>query len=316
MSDKIYTVYHLHDDTSNVNGFADSCSNFKEYIKLAKKQGMKAIAFSNHGGIYDWIKKKQECDKAGIKYIHGIELYLCHHLEDDDRGGHIGLYARNWDGVLELNKLVSISTSKGVNSDNTDRHMYYNPRISLEEIMNTSNNIIVTTACLASPLNRWTAKDTENKEAFDLFMNWLIKNKHRCFLEIQYHNASSQITYNRKLQFISMKTGIPLIAGTDTHSSNKYKAECRKILQKYKKSYYGEEDEFDLTWKTYDELVSAFKEQNVFSKDIYMEAIENTNKFADMIEEFTLDKSFKYPTLYGDNVREQWKELILSLIHI
>ncbi|MDE7224528.1 MAG: PHP domain-containing protein [Acetatifactor sp.] len=69
MSDKIYTVYHLHDDTSNVNGFADSCSNFKEYIKLAKKQGMKAIAFSNHGGIYDWIKKKQECDKAGIKYI-------------------------------------------------------------------------------------------------------------------------------------------------------------------------------------------------------------------------------------------------------
>ena len=312
MSNNIYTVHHLHDDTSNVNGFADSCSNFKEYIKLAKKQGMKAIAFSNHGGIYDWIKKKQECDKAGIKYIHGIELYLCHHLEDDDRGGHIGLYARNWDGVLELNKLVSISTSKGVKPDNTDRHMYYNPRISLEEIMNTSDNIIVTTACLASPLNRWTAKDTENKEAFDLFMNWLIKNKHRCFLEIQYHNASSQITYNRKLQFISMKTGIPLIAGTDTHSSNNYKAECRKILQKYKKSYYGEEDEFDLTWKTYDELVSAFKEQNALSKDIYMEAIENTNKFADMVEEFTLDKAFKYPTLYGDNVREQWKELIYS----
>ena len=312
MSNNIYTVHHLHDDTSNVNGFADSCSNFKEYIKLAKKQGMKAIAFSNHGGIYDWIKKKQECDKAGIKYIHGIELYLCHHLEDDDRGGHIGLYARNWDGVLELNKLVSISTSKGVKPDNTDRHMYYNPRISLEEIMNTSDNIIVTTACLASPLNRWTAKDTENKEAFYLFMNWLIKNKHRCFLEIQYHNASNQITYNRKLQFISMKTGIPLIAGTDTHSSNNYKAECRKILQKYKKSYYGEEDEFDLTWKTYDELVSAFKEQNALSKDIYMEAIENTNKFADMVEEFTLDKAFKYPTLYGDNVREQWKELIYS----
>lgn len=43
-----------------------------------------------------------------------------------------------------------------------------------------------------------------------------------------------------------------------------------------------------------------------------MEAIENTNKFADMVEEFTLDKAFKYPTLYGDNVREQWKELIYS----
>ena len=55
-----YIVYHLHDDTSNCNGYADSCTNYKEYIKLAKKQNMKAIAFSNHGGIYDWIKKKQD----------------------------------------------------------------------------------------------------------------------------------------------------------------------------------------------------------------------------------------------------------------
>lgn len=305
-------MQHLHDDTSNVNGFADSCSNFKEYIKLAKKQGMKAIAFSNHGGTYDWIKKKQECDKAGIKYIHGIELYLCYHLEDDDRGGHICLYARNWDGVLELNRLISVSTSKGVKEDNTDRHMYYNPRISLEELMNTSDNIIVTTACLASPLNRWTTGDTINKEAFNLLIEWLEKNKHRCFLEVQYHNATSQIEYNRKLQFISMKTGIPLIAGTDTHSSSKYKAECRKILQVYKKSYYGEEDEFDLVWKTYDELVESFQVQNAFSSDVYMIAIDNTNKLADMVENFSLDKAFKYPTLYGDNVRSQWKNLIYS----
>ena len=199
-----YVVYHLHDDTSNcnTNGFADSCTNFKEYIKLAKKCNMKAIAFSNHGGIYDWIKKKQECDKAGIKYIHGVELYLCHKLEDDDRGGHIGLYAKNWDGVLELNKLVSISTSKGVKEDNTDRHMYYNPRISLEELMNTSDNIIVTTACLASPLNRWTSEKNENKEAFNKLIDWLTKNKYRCFLEIQYHNSSSQIEFNKKVHFI------------------------------------------------------------------------------------------------------------------
>ena len=305
-----YVVYHLHDDTSNVNGYADSCSNFKEYIKLAKKQGMKAIAFSNHGGIFDWIKKKQECDKVGIKYIHGIELYLCHQFEDDNRGGHIGLYAKNWEGVLELNELISASSLKGELEDNSDRHMYYNYRISLEELMNTSDNIIVTSACLASPLNKWTSSDTEDKKAFNLLLEWMTENKHRCFLEIQYHNAQNQIEYNQKLHFISIKTGIPLIAGTDTHSSSEYKAECRKILQIYKKSFYGEEDEFDLVWKTYDELVEAFKKQNSLSPDIYMQAIENTNVFADMIENFTLDKAFKYPTLYGNNVSEQWKNLI------
>ena len=305
-----YVVYHLHDDTSNVNGFADSCSNFKEYIKLAKKQGMKAIAFSNHGGIYDWIKKKQECDKAGIKYIHGIELYLCEKLSDDDRGSHIGLYAKNWDGVLELNTLISKSFKKGKLDDNSDRHFYYNPRISLEELMNTSDNIIVTTACLASPLNKWDIQ--EKKESFKTLIKWLMKNKHRCFLEIQYHNDINQIAFNKKLYLYSQKTGIPLIAGTDTHSSSNYKAECRKILQIYKKSFYGDEDAFDLTWKTLEELIVAFREQDALPEEVYLKAIEETNVFADIIEDFTLDKAFKYPTLYGDNVREQWQKFIFD----
>lgn len=339
---RTYVVYHLHTDYSNANGYADSCSSFKEYIKLAKKQGMKALAFSEHGNIYDWIKKKQECDKAGIKYIHGVEMYLCTELIDDDRGGHIGLYAKNWNGVLELNKLISISTIKGKAEDKSDRHMYYNPRLSLQELMNTSDNIIVTSACLASPLNKWDLSDADitylvaeymekngfvkeneiviayreslykKRDSFRALIKWMVKNKHRCFLEIQYHNYEGQIQYNQKLYQYSKKTGIPLIAGTDTHSSSAYKAECRKILQKYKDSFYGEEDEFDLTWKTFDELVSAFKKQNALPEEVYMQAIYNTKVFADMIEDFTLDKAFKYPTLYGDNVREQWKQLIYT----
>lgn len=152
----------------------------------------------------------------------------------------------------------------------------------------------------------------ERREAFQTLVKWMVKNKHRCFLEVQYHNCENQKIYNKKMYFYSKKTGIPLIAGTDTHSSSPYKAECRKILQKYKDSFYGEEDEFDLTWKTYEELIAAFKAQNCLPEEVYMEAIRNTNVLADMVEEFTLDKAFKYPTLYGDNVREQWKQLIYT----
>jgi DNA polymerase III subunit alpha len=274
---------------------------------------MKAIAFSNHGGIYDWIKKKQDCDKAGIKYIHGIELYVCKEFSDNDRGCHIGLYSKDYEGVLELNKLISISTSKGKNEDNSDRHFYFNPRISLQELKNTSSKIIITTACLASPLWKWTNDESSIKYRDEL-LEWLSLNKDRCFLEVQYHNYDHQKQYNKLLYNWSVKYDIPLIAGTDTHSSNSYKAECRKILKISKDSYYGEEDEFDLTWKTYDELIDCFKVQNILPEDIYIEAIENTNKFADMISEFKLDKSLKYPTLYGEDVREQWKALIYKCL--
>lgn len=310
MSENTYVVYHLHDDTTNADGFADSCSKYTEYIDLAKKQGMTAIAFSNHGTIYDWIKKKQACDKAGIKYIHGVEAYVCTELTEDDRGAHIGLYAKNWDGVMELNQLVSVSTKKGVAEDHSDRHFYYHPRISLHELMSTSDNIIITSACLASPLSQW---DTPlYRTQFQKLVRWMMKNKHRCFFEIQYHNDVNQIALNRKLYKLSQYSGVPLIAGTDTHSSSAYKAECRKILQKYKDVFYGDEDAFDLTWKTYDELVAAFKKQNAVPEDVYLQAIQNTNALAAMVESFDLDKTFKYPDLYGDNVRDQWWNLIQS----
>ena len=302
-----YVRYHVHDDTSNCNGYSDSCTSYKEYIKLAKKEKCKALAFSNHGGMYDWIKKKQDCDKAGIKYIHGIESYMCTKYEADERGYHIGLYAKNYNGVLELNTLNSKSTSKGKLDDKTDRHMYYNPRISFEELMNTSENIIITTACLASML--WRKKDDED-DYVQRFLEWMSKNSHRCFLEIQYHTHEHQIEYNKLLWGWSKQYNIPLIAGTDTHSSSKYKAECRKILQISKDSFYGEEDEFDLTWKSFDELVECFRIQNALPEEVWMEAISNTNKFADMVEEFKLDKSFKYPNLYGNNAVDIWKKTI------
>lgn len=317
-----YVVFHLHDDTSNANGYADSTTKYDEYIILAKKNGMKAIAFSNHGGIYDWVKKKQSCDKAGIKYIHGCELYLCDKLEDNNRGWHIGLYAKNYEGVKELNSLISISSSKGVKEDKSDRHFYFNPRISMEELMNTSDNIIITTACLASPLWRLSSKKPLEEDKAELynkniktrndFLRFLSNNKHRAFLEIQYHNHEHQIEYNKMLLNWSKEYDIPLIAGTDTHSSNKYKAECRKVLQKSKNSFYGEEDEFDLTWKSYDELVKCFEEQDSIPMSEVLIAIENTNVLADMVEEFSLDKSFKYPNLYGDNAKKVWWDYIIK----
>lgn len=317
-----YVVFHLHDDTSNANGYADSTTKYDEYIILAKKNGMKAMAFSNHGGIYDWVKKKQSCDKAGIKYIHGCELYLCDKLEDNNRGWHIGLYAKNYEGVKELNSLISISSSKGVKEDKSDRHFYFNPRISMEELMSTSDNIIITTACLASPLWRLSSKKPLEEDKAELynkniktrndFLRFLSNNKHRAFLEIQYHNHEHQIEYNKMLLNWSKEYDIPLIAGTDTHSSNKYKAECRKVLQKSKNSFYGEEDEFDLTWKSYDELVKCFEEQDSIPMSEVLIAIENTNVLADMVEEFSLDKSFKYPNLYSDNAKKVWWDYIIK----
>ena len=121
------------------------------------------------------------------------------------------------------------------------------------------------------------------------------------YYEIQPHVKSlEQIKYNKMLYEASKQYQKPLIAGTDTHSINQYKAECRSILQKAKHIEFSDEDEFDLTYKSYDELVEMFRQQNALPMSVILQAIENTNLMSASVEDFELDTSFKYPKLYDN----------------
>lgn len=407
-----YVAYHIHSD----NSLLDSCTKYKDYVKKAVSLGQTALGSSEHGNIYNWTIKKELCEANGLKYLHGCEVYLTEQLlntpEVPDEiieslmgsspeeqllfqekwikehsvkirdNYHTILIAKNYEGIKELNSLVSISTDK--------EHFYYKPRLSFEEFFNISDNIIKISACLASPLNKFPnglnylvkkieelkSKQAEKiknlteveynkyyKQAYDIYCNnlksgkasdkgylkapynfdlWISESKkiienfynekiqnilkhgddvketyeklckHYDYYEIQYHNCQQQKDYNKMLLELSKKYNKPLIAGTDTHSLNSYKAECRSILQKAKKIEFSNEDEFDLTYKSYDELVDAFVKQDALSKDIILEAINNTCVMADSVENIELDLSIKYPHLY-DNDEEIYTKRIYDM---
>lgn len=273
-----FTTYHLHSDES----LLDSTTKFEEYVDLAVSQGATAIASTEHGKPMSWVRKKLYCDEHGIKFIHGVEIYLTEQLEPKVRDNyHTVLLAKNYDGVVELNRLVTKSCDK--------EHFYFTNRISFDEFLAISDNIISTSACLASPLNKLPDDHPRYLE---------LANKYD-YLEVQGHIDEDQIAYNKRLLELHRKIGTPLIAGTDTHNASNYKAECRKLLMVRKNKSYGNEDKYDLTWKTYDELVDMFRMQGALPEEEYMRAIANTNVMADSVESFELDRSIKYPILYG-----------------
>ena len=325
-----YTVFHCHSDLSNGVTNIDSITKFEEYVDYAASLGMKSFAFSEHGSIFQWVKKKVYIEKKGMKYIHAEEFYVTEELFQEPKNEeyekdllelteslcgtepieaqqiinefieankskvrdnyHVILIAKNYDGVCELNEL----SSKAFNKE--DGHFYYAPRITMDELINTSDNILVTTACIGGILCNGT------KEIQTKMLEFLIANKHRCFLEIQHHIDRIQIEYNKYLLKISEKYSIPLIAGTDTHALNKTHLTGREILQKSKDVKFDNESKFDMTFKTYEELVYCYKIQDSIPEDKYLEAIENTNRMADIVEEFKLDYSYKYPKLYDDSL--------------
>ena len=278
-----YVVYHLHTDSS----IGDSCTSYQDYVDKAKSLGQKAICFTEHGNMYNWIKKKQYCEEKGIKYIHGVEAYLTETLLEKIKDNyHTILIAKNYAGFLELNKLISKSFD--------DEHFYHKPRISFDEFLSLSKNVIKISACIASPLSKLDVTHPYYERlvrAYD-------------YLEVQPHKDEEQKQYNLHLWQLSHEYKKPLIAATDTHSLNNYKAECRRMRLAAKNIFYNE-DGFDLTYKSYEELIKSFKKQGVFSEEVYLSAIDNTNLLAESVETFELDRSFKYPILYGSYEKDE-----------
>lgn len=282
-----YTVYHCHSDLSVFK--VDSVTKYKDYVQRAKECGMTALGFSEHGNAFAWESKKTEIEASGMKFIYAVEIYLTESLIEKVRDNyHTVLIAKNYDGVKEINRMVTKSFER-------DGHYYYDPRITFDELFATSDNVIVTTACLAGPLHKGKGSVAEK------YLNWIIDNKDRCFLEIQHHIDPEQVKYNKLLFKLSKEYDLRLIAGTDTHALNAEHAEARVILQKSKKVHFDGEENFDLTFKTYDELVDAYRKQDALPEYAYLEAIQNTNVMSDMIEPFEIDHNPKYPHIYDDS---------------
>lgn len=331
-----YVTYHLHTMLS----LLDSCTSYKEYIRYAKELGQKAICFTEHGNCYNWIEKKMYCESTQykiiydgkikyiddkkkldnfiksieceyeiielkpIKFLFGVEVYMTANKLDAEQktrdNYHTILIAKNHEGLKEINAIAMENGSK-------PDHFYFTRRITFDEFLGLSDNVIKISACLASPLNKFIPQTIEDEQILIKLLN-----KYD-YYEVQPHvNSDDQKAYNKKLAALSKQFNKPLIAGTDTHSLNQYKAECRKILMKGKKNKYSYEENLDLTYKTYDELVDMFKLQGSLTETEYISAINNTNVMADSVEEFELDTSFKYPKLY-DNEDEVFVKRIWNM---
>ena len=282
-----YTVLHLHTMDSNPRSglTIDSVTPFGDCILKAKECGMNALAFTDHGSVLHNVAKKQMCEKHGIKYIHGEEFYVTEKIDKNNLvrdNYHLIMLARNKEGVREINYLSSIASNK------TDGHYYFVPRIELSDVLNTSDNVLILTACCAGILCRGTSSAKEQ------FLTFLINNKHRCWLEIQPHSFEKQKEYNKTLYKLSQEFDVPLVATSDVHAVTEEQLEGRRIMQMAKNIVFHDEDECYLGWYDYDGIVSAFKKQNALPMYVCIEAINETNHVADLIEDYSLDYSNKY----------------------
>lgn len=318
---------HLHTHTEY--SLLDGLSKIPKLVKAAKEAGMDALAITDHGSMYGAIEFYKTCIDGGIKPIIGCELYVAPRSHKSKEGKvdtepyHLTVLAKNYQGYLNLMKLVSVSHLEG---------FYYKPRVDKELLRQFHEGLICLSGCPAGEFIR-NIKPGDFSKAEKVAREFLeIFGEGNYYFELQNHFYKDLIVSGgledpvrqdlenmahiqgltwEASKVLSKKLGIPLVATNDLHYIKKEDAEaqdCLVCIQTGKTladfNRLRMIDTPDLYLKSPDEMVQAFKE--------LPQALESTIEIANKVNiEIPLGKTsfpiFEVP--YGKSAFGFLKEL-------
>ena len=304
----VYQNYHRHSHYTNTR-VPDSVVTNEDYAKRAVELGQTILSSCEHG----WQGNYAECyDLAkanGLKLLFASEAYwVKDRLEKDKTNCHIFLAAKNERGRQALNDVLSEANISG---------FYNRPRVDLPLLLSLpADDIWCTSACIAG----WLYEDAD--ECWKQMADHFGKN---FFLEVQYHNCDfrpdspfkGQAELNQHVLELSRSWGVPIIMGCDSHYILPSDAQARTDYTNSKGIEYEDETGMILDFPDGDTAYQRFAQQAVLSHDEIMEAINNTNVFAE-VEEYDspiFNTDIKMPSMYPGWTQEQkdeeYKRLVL-----
>lgn len=274
----MFTHLHLHTEYS----LLDATTRIPDLIEKLQESGMSSCAITDHGNMYGVFKFQDAMKKAGLKPIIGCEVYISPrdmHMKEygiDNNYNHLILLAKDFTGYKNLMKIVSIAHMEG---------FYYRPRIDFETLSKYTEGIICLSACLVGPItseilsNNYDGAKRKAEQYADLF-------KDNFYIEIQRNGIEEQDFANEKLIQIARELDLPIVATCDSHYLNREDAEIQEILWCISDGYTMD-DPKRRRMPTNEFYVKTPEEMEKLFDDI-PEAVENTGKISDMIEEYDI----------------------------
>lgn len=189
----------------------DSIIKPADLAKRVSEIGQKAVAVTDHGGSLGGVTIYKELKAAGIKYIHGVEFYICDDVKVKDKDSkyyHLVALCKNDTGRLNMNRLITMSE----HPDNK----YFKPRIDFEMLKQHSDGLIIMSACLAGEVSKAIMSD-EYDRAEQIARKYQEQFGEDYYIEIQSHSDPEQIKVNQALVVLADQLGIEVVVTTDAH---------------------------------------------------------------------------------------------------
>lgn len=316
---------HGHSDYSNLR-LRDCIIKLEEGIEYAGELGHEVIAITDHESISGWVKAEKAAKKIKEKYpnlkvILGNEIYLCRNglnadnfNKDNDKYYHFILLARDQIGAQQIREISTRAWMRSYMARGMRRvPTYYNDLFEI--IGKNPGHVIGSTACLGGALPTQILRGTEDIKlcAWIAQMNDLF-GQGNFYFEMQPSKNKDQITVNKKLLQFSYQFNIPFIITTDSHYLKK---EDRTIHKAYLNAQNGDREVDDFYATTYmmntEELLSFFPYLNELE---IKSAFDSIRKIRDSIEDFSLLRPLKIPSLHWDAAeplkhdRQYWTDKI------
>lgn len=296
----VYQNYHRHSHYTNPR-IPDSVVTNEDYAKRAVELGQTILSSCEHGWQGNYAECYELAKTYGLKMLFATEAYwVKDRTEKDKTNCHIFLAAKNERGRQALNDALSEANITG---------FYNRPRLDLPLLLSLPpDDVWCTSACVAG----WLYEDAD--ELWKQLADHFGKN---FFLEVQYHPVERQAELNRHILDLHRSWGVPLIMGCDSHyiEMNPGK-QSREDYIKSKQISYPDEEGWFLDFPDGDTAYQRFAAQAVLSHDEILEAIGNTNVFAE-VEEYDspiFNTDIKMPSMYPDWSQEQKNEEYKRLV--
>ena len=312
-----FTHLHVHTQYSILDGAAE----ISGLLEKAKADGMTALAITDHGNMFGVKEFHNLARKKGIKPIIGCEVYVAlrsrYNKEDKSDGGgrHLVLLAKNPKGYHNLVRLVSYGWTEG---------FYYKPRIDKDLLKKYNEGLIACSACLngvISDVIRHGSPDDAREE----LMQYKEIFGDNFYLELQRHPSGDekidrevyhdQQFVNEQLIKLGKETGTLVVATNDVHFINQEDAEAHDRLLCI--STGKDLDDPQRMRYTRQEWLKTREEMRRLFADV-PEALENTQKIVDEVEEYKLDSppvmpEFPIPAEFStiDEYRQKYSKDLL-----
>ncbi|MHC8495715.1 MAG: DNA polymerase III subunit alpha [Actinomycetes bacterium] len=228
VSNSDFVHLHVHTEYSMLDG----ASRLPDLMAEAARQGMPAIAMTDHGNVFGAYDFYKAANAVGVKPIIGLEGYFAPQgrfersrfdfgggfdegSQEDPSAGrgtqnytHMTLLAESTPGLHNLFRISSLASLEGY---------YHKPRFDREILSTYGKGIIGTTGCPSGEVNRWLQAGQFEKALATAADMRDILGPDNYFCELMDHGLAIERRFRDDLLRIARQLKLPLLATNDLH---------------------------------------------------------------------------------------------------